>query len=56
MPNSEEEAQRNNARRVDTRRKIQLGGFASKQGSPVCPRRNPRRALTAPFASPTARS
>jgi hypothetical protein len=32
MPNSEVEAQRNNARRVDTRRKIQLGGLVIKAG------------------------
>ena len=32
MPNSEEEASRNDARREDTRRKIQLGGLVIKAG------------------------
>jgi hypothetical protein len=32
MPNSDEEALRNNARREDTRRKIQLGGLVIKAG------------------------
>ncbi len=32
MPNNDEEAFRNNARREDTRRKIQLGGLVIKAG------------------------
>ena len=32
MPNSDEEAVRSNARREDTRRKIQLGGLVIKSG------------------------
>jgi hypothetical protein len=32
MPNSDEEAYRNTARREDTRRKIQLGGLVIKAG------------------------
>ncbi len=32
MPNNDEEEHRNNARREDTRRKIQLGGLVIKAG------------------------
>ena len=32
MPNSDQEAVRNNTRREDTRRKIQLGGLVIKAG------------------------